>query len=84
MRLVIARCSATYEGRLSSALTSAVRLLMVKADGCVAVHADVGAYKPLNWISGLLWNTPSNLVVDDRTNDGGHHEGRGLRTPEPA
>jgi endonuclease len=51
VRLVVARCSATYEGRLSSTLTSAVRLLMVKADGCVAIHADVGAYKPLNWMN---------------------------------
>ena len=56
MRLLIARCSATYEGRLSSTLTSAVRLLMVKADGCVAIHADVGAYKPLNWM-----NAPNTL-----------------------
>jgi len=57
MRLLVARCSATYEGRLSSTLTSAVRLLMVKADGCVAIHADVGAYKPLNWM-----NAPNSLV----------------------
>jgi endonuclease len=59
MRLVVARCSATYEGRLSSTLTSAVRLLMVKADGCVAIHADVGAYKPLNWM-----NAPNTLIED--------------------
>jgi endonuclease len=51
VRLVVARCSATYAGRLSSTLTSAVRLVMVKADGCVAIHADVGAYKPLNWMN---------------------------------
>jgi endonuclease len=56
MRLIIARCSATYDGRLSSTLTSAVRLLMVKADGCVAIHADVGAYKPVNWM-----NAPNHL-----------------------
>ncbi|MFA9428749.1 endonuclease NucS [Egicoccus sp. AB-alg2] len=56
MRLLVARCSATYEGRLSSTLTSAVRLIMVKADGCVALHADVGAYKPLNWM-----NAPNTL-----------------------
>lgn len=55
MRLIIARCSATYEGRLSSTLTSAVRLIMVKADGCVAIHADVGAYKPLNWMNAPNW-----------------------------
>jgi endonuclease len=56
VRLVVARCSATYAGRLSSTLTSAVRLVMVKADGCVAIHADVGAYKPLNWM-----NAPNHL-----------------------
>jgi endonuclease len=51
MRLIVARCSAVYEGRLSSTLTSAVRVVMVKADGCVAIHADTGAYKPLNWMN---------------------------------
>ncbi len=56
MRLVVARCSAVYAGRLSSTLSSAVRLLMVKADGCVAIHADVGAYKPVNWM-----NAPNTL-----------------------
>ena len=56
MRLLVARCSATYDGRLSSTLTSAVRFVMVKADGCVAIHADVGAYKPLNWM-----NAPNHL-----------------------
>ena len=56
MRLVVARCSVTYSGRLDAHLPSAVRLLMVKADGCVAVHADGGAYKPLNWM-----NAPNHL-----------------------
>jgi endonuclease len=51
MRLVIARCSVDYEGRLTARLPSATRLIMVKADGCVAVHADGGAYKPLNWMN---------------------------------
>ena len=60
MRLVVARCTATYEGRLSSTLDSGVRLLMVKADGCVAIHADVGAYKPINWM-----NAPNALFADD-------------------
>lgn len=60
MRLLVARCSATYAGRLSSTLTSAVRLIMVKADGCVAIHADVGAYKPLNWM-----NAPNTLTEED-------------------
>ena len=60
MRLVIARCSVDYEGRLSAHLPSAVRLLMVKADGCVAIHADGGAYKPLNWM-----NAPNRLAEHD-------------------
>ncbi|MGI8662056.1 MAG: endonuclease NucS [Acidimicrobiales bacterium] len=51
MRLVIARCSVDYEGRLTAHLPMATRLLMVKADGCVSIHADGGAYKPLNWMS---------------------------------
>ncbi|MEX2486588.1 MAG: endonuclease NucS [Nitriliruptoraceae bacterium] len=65
MRLVVARCSATYEGRLSSTLTPAVRLLMVKADGCVAIHADVGAYKPVNWMNSpnTLREEPGQWVV---------------------
>jgi RecB family endonuclease NucS len=51
VRLVIARCRVDYEGRLAAHLPEAVRLIMVKADGCVAVHADGGAYKPLNWMN---------------------------------
>lgn len=50
MRLVVAQCTVTYSGRLSTVLPSGVRLVMVKADGCVAIHADAGAYKPLNWM----------------------------------
>ncbi|WP_033340203.1 endonuclease NucS [Catenuloplanes japonicus] len=51
MRLVIARCSVDYVGRLSAHLPPATRLLMVKADGSVSIHADDRAYKPLNWMS---------------------------------
>ncbi len=57
MRLVIARCSVDYAGRLAAHLPEANRLIMVKADGCVAIHADGGAYKPLNWM-----NAPNKLV----------------------
>jgi len=59
MRLVIARCSVDYAGRLATHLPSAVRLLLVKADGSVLVHADYGGYKPLNWISA-----PCTLVQE--------------------
>ncbi len=51
MRLVIARCTVSYVGRLEASLPEATRLIMVKADGCVAIHADGGAYKPLNWMN---------------------------------
>ena len=51
MRLVIARCAVDYVGRLSAHLPAATRLLMVKADGSVSIHADDRAYKPLNWMS---------------------------------
>ncbi len=57
MRLVVARCTVDYVGRLTAHLGEAIRLVMVKADGCVAVHADGGAYKPLNWM-----NAPNRLV----------------------
>ncbi|MBT8203094.1 MAG: endonuclease NucS [Acidimicrobiia bacterium] len=60
MRVVIADCSVDYEGRLSAHLPEATRLIMVKADGCVAIHADGGAYKPLNWM-----NAPNTLIEEE-------------------
>src|SRR5918998_836801 len=51
VRLVLARCSVDYIGRLTAHLPMATRLLLVKADGSVSVHADDRAYKPLNWMS---------------------------------
>jgi endonuclease len=51
VRIVIARCSVDYAGRLTAHLPSALRLLIVKADGSVLVHSDGGSYKPLNWMS---------------------------------
>jgi endonuclease len=51
VRLVIARCSVDYAGRLSAHLPLATRLLMVKGDGSLLVHSDGGSYKPLNWMS---------------------------------
>jgi RecB family endonuclease NucS len=60
MRLVIARCSVDYIGRLSAHLPMAPRLIMVKADGCVAIHADGGAYKPLNWM-----NAPNTIAESE-------------------
>ncbi|MCP2325101.1 hypothetical protein HDA40_003608 [Hamadaea flava] len=60
MRLVIARCSVDYVGRLAAHLPSATRLIMVKADGSVSIHADDRAYKPLNWMS-----PPCKLAEND-------------------
>jgi endonuclease len=57
VRIVVAACTVDYEGRLSAALPAARRLLVVKADGSVLVHADSGGYKPLNWMS-----SPCSLV----------------------
>ncbi|KAB1645016.1 endonuclease NucS [Gulosibacter chungangensis] len=51
MRLVIARCSVDYVGRLTAHLPEATRLLIHKADGSLLVHSDGGSYKPLNWMS---------------------------------
>lgn len=51
MRLVIATCQVDYAGRLTAHLPMAKRLILVKADGSVSVHADDRAYKPLNWMS---------------------------------
>ncbi len=59
MRLLIARCSVDYSGRLSAHLPMATRLILVKSDGSVSIHADDRAYKPLNWMS-----PPCRTVVD--------------------
>jgi endonuclease len=52
VRLLVARCEVRYTGRLNAVLPEAVRLLILKADGSVLVHDDVGGYKPLNWMTG--------------------------------
>ncbi len=51
MRLIVARCSAIYSGRLDTILPEALRLLMIKEDGSILIHADSGGYKPLNWMT---------------------------------
>jgi RecB family endonuclease NucS len=58
VRLIVARCSVEYSGRLSARLPEALRLVMLKADGSVLVHADAGGYKPLNWM------TPPTVVEE--------------------
>jgi RecB family endonuclease NucS len=51
VRVLVANCSVEYAGRLGARLPPALRLIMLKADGSIAVHADAKAYKPLNWMS---------------------------------
>ncbi len=71
MRLVIARCSVDYAGRLTAHLPSALRLLIVKADGSVLVHSDGGSYKPLNWMSPpcKLTETPGKWTVTNKAGE---------------
>ena len=71
MRLVIARCSVDYVGRLTAHLPMAPRLLLVKADGSVSIHADDRAYKPLNWMSPpcTLREEESRWTVTNKTGE---------------
>jgi endonuclease len=59
VRLLVARCEVSYTGRLSAFLPVSTRLLIVKADGSVLVHADAGGYKPLNWM------TPPTVIEEE-------------------
>ena len=71
MRLVIARCSVDYAGRLSAHLPLATRLLIVKADSSVLVHSDGGSYKPHNWMSPpcRLAEGPGQWVVTGKSGE---------------
>lgn len=73
MRLVIARCSVDYVGRLDAHLPMADRLLLLKADGSVSVHADDRAYKPLNWMT-----PPCTLEESEIKDIDGEHTGEYL------
>ena len=68
MRLLVARCEVRYSGRLTAVLPESTRLLMLKADGSVLVHADAGGYKPLNWMTPptVVEEEPGRLVVRKR------------------
>jgi endonuclease len=61
MRLIVARCEVRYCGRVNALLPEALRLIMIKADGSVLIHADAGGYKPLNWM------TPPTVIEEIRT-----------------
>ncbi|HLY33812.1 MAG TPA: endonuclease NucS domain-containing protein, partial [Jatrophihabitantaceae bacterium] len=89
MRLVIARCSVDYVGRLTAHLPLATRLLVVKSDGSVLVHSDGGSYKPLNWMSppctlveaGGLWTVTNKageqlvITIESVEHDSAHDLG---------
>ncbi|MDX6688599.1 MAG: endonuclease [Solirubrobacteraceae bacterium] len=71
MRLIVARCEVRYTGRLTALLPEALRLLMLKADGSVMVHADTGGYKPSNWMTAPTvieeeGEPPARIVVRKR------------------
>ena len=69
MRLIVARCEVTYTGRLTARLPEALRLLMIKSDGSVMVHADTGGYKPQNWMTPptVVEEGAGRIVVRKRT-----------------
>ncbi|MEO3809694.1 endonuclease NucS [Sphaerisporangium sp. B11E5] len=90
MRLVIARCSVDYVGRLTAHLPMAPRLILIKGDGSVSVHADDRAYKPLNWMSPPcrlreeegVWTVTHDktgekliLTIEEITHDSSHELG---------
>ena len=68
MRLIVARCEVRYTGRLTAVLPMALRLLMVKSDGSVMVHADTGGFKPQNWMTPptVIEEAPDRIVVRKR------------------
>src|SRR3954470_24898778 len=65
MRLIVARCEVRYSGRLDAVLPEALRLLVIKSDGSVMVHADHGGYKPSNWMTAptVIEETDDGLMV---------------------
>jgi hypothetical protein len=70
VRLVIARCSVDYSGRLDAHLPMATRLLLLKADGTVLIHADAGS-KALNWMSPpcVLREEPGRWTVANKAGE---------------
>jgi RecB family endonuclease NucS len=68
VRLLVARCEVRYTGRLTALLPESVRLLLLKSDGSVLVHADSGGYKPLNWMTPptVIEEGPGRIVVRKR------------------
>jgi RecB family endonuclease NucS len=73
MRLIVARCEVRYRGRLNALLPEALRLIIVKADGSVLIHADAGGYKPLNWMTPptVIEESANQIVVRKRAKQDG-------------
>jgi endonuclease len=71
VRLIVARCEVHYTGRLTAVLPEALRLLMLKSDGSVMVHADTGGFKPQNWMTPptVIEEEPGLMVVRGRGRD---------------
>jgi len=71
MRLIVARCEVRYSGRLSAVLPEALRLIMVKSDGSVMVHADHGGFKPSNWMTPptVIEESDDAIIVRRRAGD---------------
>ena len=70
MRLIVARCEVRYSGRLTAVLPEALRLLMIKSDGSVMVHADTGGYKPSNWMTAPTVIEESDDRIEVRKHKG--------------
>src|SRR6202165_6283330 len=68
MRLIVARCTVRYSGRLDALLPESLRLIIVRANGSVLVHADAGGYKPLNWMTPptVIEEAAGEMVVRKR------------------
>ncbi len=68
VRLIVARCEVRYTGRLTALLPEALRLLAIKSDGSVMVHADTGGFKPQNWMTPptVIEEEPGRIVVRKR------------------
>jgi RecB family endonuclease NucS len=71
VRLIVARCEVHYTGRLTAVLPDALRLVMLKSDGSVMVHADTGGFKPQNWMTPptVIEERPGLMVVRKRGGD---------------
>jgi len=67
VRLIVARCEVRYTGRLTAVLPEALRLLMLKSDGSVMVHADTGGFKPQNWMTPptVIEEEPGLIAIDN-------------------